>query len=86
MDNYSVKVVKANAQADESLLGVRLGRFCIANNISVIQVANALDVSKAVVYKWFTGKSDVGKHLRQKVEAYLEETPGALNTNQNVQT
>lgn len=84
MNNYSVKIVKANASADQSLLGVHLGHLCIYKGIPVNKVADDLNVSKAVVYKWFTGKHDVGKHLRQKVEAYcnaiLDTLPG-VNSN-----
>ncbi len=60
------------------MLGVRLGRLCISNNISVLQVAQELDVSKSVVYKWFVGSSDVGKHLRSKVELYYDALPSLV--------
>lgn len=85
MNNYSVKIVRANADADQTLLGVHLGQLCIYKGIPVNKVADDLNVSKAVVYKWFTGKHDVGKHLRQKVEAYCEvllnSLPGASTNN-----
>jgi transcriptional regulator with XRE-family HTH domain len=75
MNSYSVKIVQLNAQANQELLGVQLGRLCISNNISVIQVAKHLDVTKAAVYKWFAGKADIGKHLREKVLAYYRSIP-----------
>lgn len=77
MQDYSVKIVQLNEQADSNLLGVQLGRACIQNNIPVATVAHTLNVSKSVVYKWFTGRGEVGKHLRDKVEAYYRSIPPA---------
>ena len=77
MQDYSVKIVQLNNAADGTLLGVQLGRVCIQNNIPVASVAAALNVSKSVVYKWFTGRGEVGKHLRDKVEAYYRSIPPA---------
>lgn len=75
--SYSIKIAQLNQAADQTLLGVQLGRLCIANDIPVNQVAYALNVSKSVVYKWFAGRSDVGKHLRVKVESYIVSPPAA---------
>jgi hypothetical protein len=75
--SYSIKIAQLNEAADQGLLGVRLGRLCISTNTPVNEVAHKLDVSKSVVYKWFTGKNDVGKHLRQKVESYIVSLPAA---------
>lgn len=71
---YSAKIIRLNANADPTLLGVSLGRLCIYRQIPVAQVCRDLDVSKAAVYRWFTGKYEVGKHLRPKVEAYYRST------------
>lgn len=68
---YSAKIVRLNAYADPSLLGVSLGRLCIDRQIPVNRVCKDLDVSKAAVYRWFIGKHEVGKHLRPKVQAYI---------------
>lgn len=76
--SYTIKIAELNAAADQTMLGVRLGRFCISNNIPVAEVAKDLDVSKSVVYKWFVGRSDVGKHLRAKVELYYDALPSLV--------
>ena len=68
--SYTTKIVAINAAADGRLLGVRLGRLCISVDMPVNLVAKSLDVSKATVYKWFAGKTDVDKHLRSKAELY----------------
>lgn len=76
--SYTIKIAELNAAADQNLLGVQLGRFCISNSIPASKVAEELDVSKSVVYKWFVGRSDVGKHLRSKVESYYDALPSLV--------
>lgn len=72
--SYTAKIVRLNADADPSLLGVQLGRLCIYQGIPVADVAEALNVTKAAVYRWFAGKRDVSKHLRERVLAYYRST------------
>lgn len=54
---YSVKLVEANGQADDTHLGVQLGRKCIAHNVSVSKVAGDLGATRQTVYNWFCGGS-----------------------------
>jgi transcriptional regulator with XRE-family HTH domain len=75
MHSYSVKVVQLNAEANQDLLGVQLGRLCISQNIPVNEVAKGLNVTKAAVYRWFSGRVDIGKHLRDKALAYYRTLP-----------
>lgn len=70
--NYTHKVIRKNAEADSTMLGVRLGRLCIQCNVTVNEVATSLGVSRMVVYRWFAGKNDVHKHLRDRVEGYYK--------------
>jgi hypothetical protein len=76
MINYTVKIVQLNAEANQDLLGVQIGRFCISRGTPVSEVAAALDVSKTTVYKWFTGTSDVSKHLRAAALVYHRALTG----------
>ena len=75
MHSYSVKIVRLNTEANQELLGVQLGRLCISTGVPVIQVAKDLNVTKAAVYRWFAGKADIGKHLREKALAYYRSLP-----------
>jgi hypothetical protein len=75
MHSYSVKVVQLNAEANQDLLGVQLGRLCISQNIPVNTVAKELNITKAAVYRWFSGRVDIGKHLRDKALAYYRSLP-----------
>lgn len=70
---YTAKIVRLNADADATMLGVQLGRLCIYLKHPVSQVCTDLDVSKAAVYRWFSGKHEVGKHLRSKVLTYYRQ-------------
>ena len=54
---YSRKFAEANKKADQSHIGVQLGRICIAKDIPVPDVAEYLQVSRQAVYLWFLGKS-----------------------------
>ena len=74
-NNYSTKIVARNYAADQTMLGVRLGRVCIANNVPATVIAKQLNVTKNTIYKWFTGEFNVSKHLADKVKLYLETTP-----------
>jgi transcriptional regulator with XRE-family HTH domain len=76
--SYTSKIVRLNADADPTLLGVQLGRLCIYRQVPVADVAQALNVTKAAVYRWFSGKRDVSKHLRERVlEYYRSALPPA---------
>lgn len=68
---YSLRLATLNEQADEQLLGVRLGRVCIGKGIPASVVADALGVSRQTIYNWFSGTTaPLGDHAAS-VEAYL---------------
>lgn len=73
--SYTIQIAELNAAADQSLLGVQLGKLCIENKLPVARVATDLNISKSVVYNWFTGRSGINKHLREKVELYYRSLP-----------
>jgi hypothetical protein len=53
---YSYSLVKEVQAADPSSIGVRLGLYCIDNNISVEEISKRLGVSRHSIYSWFRGK------------------------------
>lgn len=73
--SYSVRIVQLNAEANQELLGVQIGRLCISQNIPVNTVAKELNITKAAVYRWFSGRVDISKHLRDKALAYYRSLP-----------
>lgn len=76
MQGYSLNIYNANKAADQNLLGVQLGEVCIRMGIPAKDVAKKLQVSRAVVYLWFSGSNEVSKHLRDRVETYYRSLPG----------
>lgn len=52
---YSLSVVSKNKAAHASHIGVKLGRYCIQNDLPVGTVADLFGVSTATVYNWFAG-------------------------------
>jgi len=68
---YSQQTVKANKSADKRLLGVALGRLCIASNVPVSTVAEEFGVSRQTVYNWFEGKHLPRPELIKQVNAFI---------------
>lgn len=56
---YSARLIALNKKADSKLLGVRLGRVCIQQNIPVSTVASRLGVSRQTIYNWFMGETNL---------------------------
>jgi hypothetical protein len=54
---YSVRLVEKINSADCSLIGVQLGLACIANDISVSEVARTFGVTRQTIYYWFLGRA-----------------------------
>lgn len=70
---YSVSVLKRNTAADDTSIGVRLGRVCIGREIPVRNVAARLNVSTQTVYNWFVGAKAPQEKLVYLIEDYLRE-------------
>lgn len=60
---YSTLTVQEIEDANQNLLGVKLGKICVNKDIPVTDVAEFFGVSRVTVYAWFRGKTVVsGKH------------------------
>jgi len=64
---YSKKFAMSNRQADQSHVGVKLGRVCIDKDIPVPHVAEYLGVSRQAVYMWFLGRAIPHPDMRLKI-------------------
>ena len=73
MIGYSQKIAQANAVASREMLGVRLGKLCIKQGISVIDIAAHFDISRTAVYNWFTGLNDVSSKYENEVTKYIQK-------------
>ena len=74
---YSTRLVDLNKKADDRMLGVRLGRVCIENDVPVLSVAMALGVSRQTVYNWFCGitvpRAKQAVDIERIIQSYSEE-------------
>ena len=73
MIGYTTRLVSLNKEADQSLLGVRLGRVCIDYDVPVSEVASQLDVSRQTVYNWFMGIHEPNQNLKGLIEDIIAE-------------
>jgi hypothetical protein len=71
MRGYSIRVAEAIKGADGSLLGVQLGRACLARDIPVSVAAKGLKVTRQTVYHWFLGLSEPRGAARDAIQTYL---------------
>jgi len=70
---YSKRVVYINSKSITASLGVRLGRHCIQNDVSVAYISKKLGVSRMTVYNWFAGRSEPRDRYRLPIERILKQ-------------
>lgn len=68
--SYHAKT-KALVKDAPSSLGVRLGRLAIKHNFSVQEIAKTTGATRATVYSWISGKSEVTNSYRVAVKALI---------------
>ena len=68
---YSARIIRINDKADDTNLGVSLGRVCIALDIPVNHIAKEAGVSKQTVYNWFTGACDPHPKTAERISKLI---------------
>lgn len=68
---YSLRLKELNEDANQTLLGVRLGALCIKHGVPASQVATLFGVTKQTIYNWFCGVTSPAHHLAPQVEKFL---------------
>jgi hypothetical protein len=68
---YSQSLIEAVQTADDTSLGVALGRFCIERGIPVTEVAGIFKVSRATVYNWFWGRMLPSSTNNEQIERFI---------------
>jgi transcriptional regulator with XRE-family HTH domain len=71
MLGYSIRVAEAIKGADGNLIGVQLGRACLARDIPVSDIAQRLNVTRQTVYNWFLGLSEPRGKAHDAIQTYL---------------
>lgn len=64
---YALSTHLRNKAADQKNIGVRLGAYCIAHGISVVDVAAQLGVTRQAVYNWFIGQSAPRERMAARI-------------------
>ena len=72
MIGYSQKILDLVAKADQDQIGVKFAKFCIANKLSVVAVANEMGVTRMTLYRWFTG-SNIRKQNRDAIRQFMNK-------------
>jgi predicted transcriptional regulator len=65
---YTYRIRTLNRSANKKNIGVRLGRHCIDQNISVSELMGLLGVSKQTIYNWFMGVHTPGPQQATKIK------------------
>ncbi len=71
MQGYTIRIANGIKEADGNLMGVKLGRVCLAQDIPVAAVAEAFGVTRQTIYYWFLGKSEPRGPACEAIEAYI---------------
>ena len=71
-NRYSLNIVLANQEAEQTRLGVKLGKKCIKLGVSVAVVAVELGVSRQTVYNWFIGAYDPKSELTESIKNLIK--------------
>jgi hypothetical protein len=69
---YSARLIEVNKKADARMLGVRLGRVCMKNDIPVSLVAAKFRVSRQTIYNWFCGTHTPHSSLQNALSAFCD--------------
>lgn len=70
---YSTELIKQNKEAIKSNMGVRLGKVCIKNKISVITISKKLGVSRQTIYNWFAGVTSPQNVLLPSIKEFVAQ-------------
>jgi hypothetical protein len=70
---YSIALLRKVKAADPKAIGVKLGRYCIDNDIPVSSVAEEFGVSRAAVYCWFAGDYAPNKAHHDRIIKFISE-------------
>lgn len=67
---YSLRLIADVEAANPDLVGVRFGKLCISRDLPVRDMASEFEVTRATMYRWFTGRAmPRGKHIIRMLNA-----------------
>jgi hypothetical protein len=69
---YTLSIIRKNAEADQSKIGVQLGRVCISKNVPVQTVASYFGMTRSGIYYWFSGEREPRKVAAQEIKDFIQ--------------
>lgn len=66
-NGYSSRFIKTVNMADTGKIGVQLGNLCIEHDMPAQDVAEHFGVTRATIYNWFKGVTNVPPSHQEKV-------------------
>ena len=68
---YSTLFIRKVEEADQGTLVIQFANACIDRELPIAEIARRMEVTRATVYNWFTGKSSPRVHQQEKIRRTL---------------
>lgn len=68
---YSTLFIRKVEEADQGDLVIQFASACIGRELPIAEVARRMEVTRATIYNWFTGKSSPRAHQQEKIRKTL---------------
>lgn len=68
---YYTLFIRKVEEADQGDLVRQYANACIDRNLPMSEVARRMDVTRATIYNWFTGKATPRAHQQEKIRKTL---------------
>jgi len=68
---YTTLFIRKVEEADQGTLVIQFANACIDRELPIAEIARRMEVTRATVYNWFTGKSSPRVHQQEKIRRTL---------------
>jgi len=68
---YSTLFIRKVGEADQGDLVIQFANACIDRELPIAEIALRMEVTRATIYNWFTGKSSPRAHQQEKIRKTL---------------
>lgn len=68
---YSTLFIRKVGEADQGDLVIQFANECIDRELPIAEIALRMEVTRATIYNWFTGKSSPRAHQQEKIRKTL---------------
>ena len=68
---YYTLFIRKVEEADQGDLVIQFANACIDRELPIAEIALRMEVTRATIYNWFTGKSSPRAHQQEKIRKTL---------------